>query len=177
MAALCGLVLTAATAEAQEIGAAEVSGGYAFLGSSEIVDGHTAGWLVGSAWNLAPWLAAAVELNRHSQEQDVGLLLLDARVLSLQAGPRVTMPLGRLRPFAQLLLGRTAVDLELQTVLPPGASGRFDEDRFSWQLGGGVDVAMDRQFWIRIAFDYRRIATTERLSQYRVSTALVYTFR
>lgn len=161
---------------AQETGAFAVAGGYAFLGSSEIVDGYAAGWLVEGAWNATSWFAAAVELSRNTQQQDVGLLLVDARFLALHAGPRVAVPLGRVRPFGQLLFGQTGVDLRVRSTLPPGSTGDADDRRFSWQVGGGVDVSLDGPFRIRLAFDHRRVSTSDPLTQRRVSTTVVYSF-
>ena len=161
---------------AQENGSLEISGGYAFLGSSEIVDGHSAGWVVGGAWNPTSWVGLGVELGRSGQQQDVGLLEVGARFGSFHAGPRLFIPVGRLRPFAQILVGRTEVDLRVRSTFAPLSVGDAFERRFSWQLGGGVDVAVDRGFTLRLGFDHRRVSAADPFAQQRVLTAVVYRF-
>jgi long-subunit fatty acid transport protein len=54
---------------AQEIKRLEMSGGYTFLDSSEIVDSFGIGWLAGGAWNTTEWLALGIELNSSAQQQ------------------------------------------------------------------------------------------------------------
>lgn len=170
------LILASTPGAAQEIGPFELSGGYTFLSSSEIVDGHAAGWVVGGAWNAASWLALGVDLSRNTQQQDVGLLQVDARFLSFHAGPRFFIPIGRIRSFAHLLVGRTDVDLQLQSALPPTSVGDAFEQDFSWQIGGGVDIAVDQGFALRLAFDHRRVEASAPFTQQRILTAVVYAF-
>ena len=170
------LLLTPLGSRAQEVGSFEVSGGYTFLGSSEIVDGHAAGWVVGGGWNAAQWLALAVDLGRNTQQQDVGLLKVDASFVSVSAGPRFVIPLGKVRPFGQVLVGSTDVELHVRSELPPTSVGNAFERSLSWQVGGGVDVAVERGFALRLVFDYRRVSTSDPFTQKRVLTAVVYSF-
>ena len=176
VAALLGFLLVARPGAglAQEVTAFEIAGGYTFLGSSAIVDGYGAGWVVGGGWNVTNWLALNLELGGTTHEQALGLLEIDAGFLTLLAGPRVSWSAGRLRPFAQLLAGSAHVDLKLASDFPFPSTGDFDDSHPALQGGGGVDVPIDRSFLIRIAFDYRRVFATEPFSQRRVLTALVY---
>ena len=47
---------------AQEPGKFEVSGGAAFVGNTDIVDGYGPGWVVGSGWYAKRWLAVEIEM-------------------------------------------------------------------------------------------------------------------
>lgn len=161
---------------AEETGLFEISGGYTALGSSEIVDGYAAGWVVGGAWNAARWLAFGVDVGRNSQQQDVGLLDVNARFVSVHAGPRFFLPLGRVRPFAHILIGRTDIDLHVRSAFPPESVGNAFEQSFSWQLGGGVDLSVAARFALRVAFEHHRVSASDPLTQHRILTAVVYTF-
>ena len=65
---------------AQEPGKFEVSGGVAFVGNTDIVDGYGPGWVVGGGWYAKRWLAVEIELDRSAHAQELGLLAVDASV-------------------------------------------------------------------------------------------------
>ena len=54
------LALSSISAQAQEFSPVEISGGYSFLGNSEVVDGYGAGWVVAGAWNVTQWFGATL---------------------------------------------------------------------------------------------------------------------
>ena len=170
------LLLAPLGSRAQEVGSFEVSGGYTLFG--QLGDRRRArGWLGrGGGWNAAQWLALAVDLGRNTQQQDVGLLKVDASFVSVSAGPRFVIPLGKVRPFGQVLVGSTDVELHVRSELPPTSVGNAFERSLSWQVGGGVDVAVERGFALRLVFDYRRVSTSDPFTQKRVLTAVVYSF-
>ena len=176
--ALCAALPAVAPAAglAQEPGRFEIAGGYSFAGSSALVDGYGAGWALGGAWNVTPWLALGGEMSRDTQRQDVGWLQVDAGFASVLAGPRFAARLARLRPFARVLAGRTTVDLQVASDVPvPGAGGVSDSST-ALQLGGGVDVPLDGGVAVRIALDFQRVFAPRPFTRRRVLTAVVYAF-
>lgn len=176
--AICAALPAAAPAAglAQEPGRFEIAGGWSFAGSSAIVDGYGAGWALGGAWNATPWLALGVETSRNAQRQDVGWLQVDAGFASVLAGPRFAARLARLRPFAQVLAGRTTVDLQVASDVPVPGAGDLSDSSTALQLGGGVDVPVEGGISFRIAFDFRRVFAPRPFTQRRVLTAVVYSF-
>jgi hypothetical protein len=161
---------------AQEIKRLEMSGGYTFLDSSEIVDSFGIGWLAGGAWNTTEWLALGIELNSSAQQQSEGFLNIEASFFSLLAGPRVSMSIGQLRPFVLFLAGKTRVDILASSNFPFPETGNFTETSPVIQIGGGIDIPIDEMFSVRIALDYRRIFASTAINQRRLLTSLVYSF-
>ena len=158
----------------------EASAGYGFLSGGSIVDGHGPGWLFGFGWNAARRLAIVMEAGSNRLRQDVGLLDVTADFHQLMAGARFALTGGRVRPFAQALFGGSRIDYSVSADFPFPSSGIFDETRWAWQVGGGLDVAMAppgaRRFALRLGIDYRRVQVFEPLGQTRVSTVFVYRF-
>jgi hypothetical protein len=168
------LTPSAISAQTQDISPVEISGGYSFLGNSEVVDGYGAGWVVAAAWNATRWFGATLEVSGNSQQQDVGLLDVNAGFLSVLGGPRISIPVGRLRPFTHFLVGSTRVDLAVTSMFPVPSTGKIDDVHSALQIGGGADVPIGRGFLVRVAFDYRRVFATQSGNQHRVLTGLVY---
>lgn len=200
---VCGLAVPAlAEAQAESRGAAEViplaepqrdahavprprplfeaSAGYGFLAGGEVLDGYGPGWLFGFGWNASRRLAIVMEAGSNRLRQDVGLLDVTADFHQLMAGARFTPGGGRVRPFAHALFGGSRIDYAATADFPFRTSGIFDETRWAWQVGGGLDVAMappgPRRFALRLGIDYRRVQVFEPFGQTRVSTVFVYRF-
>ena len=165
-----------ARASAQEVALLEVAGGYTFLDSSEIVDAFGAGWLAGGAWNATRWLALAVEVNDSGQQQSEGFLHVETSFFSILAGPRVAASGGRLRPFVQVLAGRSRIEIVAASDFPFPSTGESGETHPALQIGGGVDIPVDGGFSVRVAFDYRRVFAPVEVNQRRFLTGLVYGF-
>ena len=177
VAALLAIALgMPARAAAQEVAPLEVAGGYTFLDSSEIVDAFGAGWVVGGAWNATRWLALAIEVNDTGQQQSEGFLHVDASFFTILAGPRAAASVGRLRPFVQVLAGRSRLGIVASSDLPLPSTGHSVEVHPALQIGGGVDIPVDGGFSVRVAFDYRRVFGPENINQRRFLTGLVYGF-
>ena len=134
-----------ARASAQEVAPLEVAGGYTFLDSSEIVDAFGAGWLAGGAWNTTRWLALAVEVNDSGQQQSEGFLYVEASFFSILAGPRVAASVGRLRPFVQVLAGRSRIEIVVSSDFPFPSTGESVQTHPALQIGGGVDILGGRR--------------------------------
>lgn len=158
----------------------EASAGYGFLAGGSVLDGYGPGWLFGFGWNASRLLAIVMEAGSNRLRQDVGLLDVTADFHQLMAGARFTPGGGRVRPFAHALFGGSRIDYAATADFPFRTSGIFDETRWAWQVGGGLDVAMappdSRRFALRLGIDYRRVRVFEPFGQARVSTVFVYRF-
>lgn len=159
---------------AQEHGKFEVSGGAAFVGNTDIVDGYGPGWMVGGGWYAKRWLAVEIELDRSMHVQDLGLLAVDASVVGTLAGARVSMPVGPIRPVAHVFAGQAQVSINVQSDFPIVDTADFYARHKAMQVGGGADVPVDEHFSVRITFDYRRIFGPNPFWQRRFTTAAVY---
>ena len=166
-----------ARASAQEVAPLEVAGGYTFLDNSEIVDAFGAGWLAGGAWNATRWLALAVEVNDSWQQQSEGFLHVEASFFSILAGPRIAASVGRLRPFVQVLAGRSQIEIVASSDFPFPSTGESVDIHPALQIGGGVDIPVGAGFSVRVAFDYRRVFAPVEVNQRRFLTGLVYGFQ
>ena len=167
---------TPASVAAQEVERFEVSTGYTFLDSSEIVDSFGGGWLTGGAWNPTDWFALSVELNGSRQEQSEGFFDVEAKFLSFLVGPRLAISVGPLRPFAQVLAGGSRLETVVSSNLLFPDPGDFADTYSTFQIGGGTDIRIDRGFSVRVAFDYRRVFAPVNIHQRRFLTALVFGF-
>ena len=152
----------------------EVSGAYIFLHNSEIVDGYGIGWVGSGTWNATKWLGVAFEVEGSTQQQDIGLLDVDANFLSLLSGAKISKDWWKLRPFIKFLGGITTVDLQISSDFEILSSADLNDTRPAIQFGGGVDVPLDSNFLVRLSFDYRHVFRLKPLKQRRVLTALVY---
>ena len=161
---------------AQEPGKFEVSGGAAFVGNTDIVDGYGPGWVVGGGWYAKRWLAVGIELDRSTHAQELGLLAVDASVVGALAGARVSMLVGPIRPVAQVLAGQAQVSIKAQSDFPIVDTADFYARHKAMQVGGGADVSVDEHFSVRITLDYRRIFGANPFWQRRFTTAAVYRF-
>ena len=158
----------------------EASAGYGFLAGGQVLDGYGPGWLFGFGWNASRRLAIVMEAGSNRLRQDIGLLDVTADFHQLMAGARFMPGGGRFRPFAHALFGGSRIDYAATADFPFRTSGVFDETRWAWQVGGGLDVAMappnSRRFALRLGVDYRRVRVFEPFGQTRVSTVFVYRF-
>jgi len=159
---------------------AEVFAGYAFLHDTDRSEDFAAGWVASAAGNVNSWIGVAVEVGgsyRTCEDCQRGPFVsqrfrgtdLDIRVYTFLAGPRVaarTLP--AVTPFAQLLVGGSHVagGIEWDGALNTG---------FTWQPGGGVDVAVTPRTALRLGADYRVIRTQGRNNhQVRLAGGLVW---
>lgn len=179
----CGFALPAGAAAQPPADPAprlEISAGYSFLGGGRIVDGHGPGLLMGAGWTVVDRLAIVVEAGSNRLRQDVGLLDVTADFHQLLTGARFTVGSGHVRPFAQALFGGSRIDYALSSTFQFPSSGIFDETRWAWQVGGGLEVPLTpasmRRFALRIGIDFRRVHTIEPVGQSRVHTLFVYRF-
>ena len=167
-------------AQSQAVSRFEVTGGHSFLSGSDLVDGYGHGWLLGFAWNVNPQLALLMEAGSNRHRQSLGLLDADVDFHQLMAGPKLSLPAGRIRPYLQALFGGSRIDLRVTADFPFPSTSLFDETRWAYQVGGGIEAPLTdtepRRLSVRLAFDYRRVFAIDSFGQTRVLTAVVYGF-
>ncbi len=173
--AACVLAL-AASAWAQESGSVELTGGYSFLGDSELVDGYGLGWFAGGGWHITGWLSLVGEASRHKRTQDVGFIDIEVTFQTLLAGPRIRFPTSRVAPFVHLLAGATRLDIQARTSIPVEATGDDSATYGALQVGGGIELPLADRLALRLGADYRRVFTDAGLNESRFSTGAVYRF-
>jgi hypothetical protein len=113
------------------------------------------GVVVSSARYPAPWFGLLAEGG------------IGRRLLSLGVGPRLIIPVGRITPFAQVLLGVASAD---DNVL--GGESTFGV--FAYQPGGGADFWLRQNLAFRVAVDYFAPETGHRYAKRRYAAGLVF---
>lgn len=108
------------------------------------------------------------------------------RIHNFLFGPQFTYPAGRIRPFAQFLIGGEHVDLtRMVNTINSGSSGiiaigtnilpgRISETGFAMALGGGVDYSIKRKLAWRIEAEYLTSQAGLAQNHVRISTGLVW---
>ena len=182
---VCLIVLSAAPAAAQELGAPqlpriEASAGYAYMRDTTREENFPAGWFSSAAANLNSWFAVTGEFTgAHKTMTDLASDPVKASLYTFMGGPRFYFKRGRMVPFAQFMAG--AAHLRWNATEPIGALDSRDTDtKFAFQPGAGVTVLLTQHVSVRGAVDYRRIVFTdddefdEDNSQIRVSAGMVF---
>ncbi|MGH2400158.1 MAG: outer membrane beta-barrel protein [bacterium] len=161
---------------------AELSGAYSFMRDADRGEDFPAGWAASAIGNVNNWIGVATELGgsrRTCRNCQRGPFVsqrfrgtdLDVRVYTFMAGPRfAARALSAVTPFAQILVGGSHVagGIEWDGALNTG---------FTYQPGGGMDVAVTPVVGIRLQADYRIIRTQGRHNkQTRVLGGLVWRF-
>ncbi len=176
--ALLGCAATEANGQPVALPKIDVSGGYSSIDGAGVVADRGSGWVVGFGWNALPRFAVVMEAGSNRLFQDAGLLDVTADFHQLMVGARYTVPVRRLRPYVQALFGGSRIDLAVSAVVPFETIGIFDETRWAYQLGGGVDVPLSRtdRVALRVGADYRRVRAIAPFGQGRVHTMVVTRF-
>ena len=116
---------------------------------------YAAGWSVSLAGHIIPRLALAAEWTTHSRSTPdtatVPVSVVEERVRSLQAGPRLTLSFGKVRPYLQFLAGESRHEIRASG----SAYGWQGQTRLSLQPGLGADVAFNNWFALRGGIDLR----------------------
>jgi opacity protein-like surface antigen len=135
------LALNALAQEEVETPKAELFGGYSYAGS----DFH--GWNASIAGNVNKWFGVVADLSGHSGGSiDEDGFDERQRVHSLHFGPRFSLRKKRVTPFAQALFGASRLRTELTGF---GQRFFFEDTGFSFVLGGGLDIKVNRHVALR----------------------------
>jgi opacity protein-like surface antigen len=155
--------------------------GYSY-GSADLVPGNRAnlnGWNGSLEGKVLPWIGVVADFSGYYGTGDLPVICLtppcpalgaDTRVHSFLFGPRVSVSVGRLTPFAHALFGASHVNGSVA-----GASA--SDTSFAEALGGGVDYKLVRGLAWRFQGDYlqtRFFSSTQ--DNFRFSTGIVLRF-
>ena len=186
-----GLLLLFTSLASAQIPGGDVYVGYSFVRAdipTNTVLATTSGSTNFSGWNgsfqlkLLPWVGGVADFGGNYGTQRINLnceVIVPCPAISLNAnanlhtylfGPRVSVPIGRVTPFAHALFGVAHTGLH--------ASSFSDSDTsFSTALGGGFDYRLIRPIAWRVQGDYlhtRFFNSTQ--NNFRFSTGLVLRF-
>ncbi|HZQ22033.1 MAG TPA: outer membrane beta-barrel protein [Terriglobales bacterium] len=166
--ALFSFFLFSVAAGAQIIPKGNVFGGYSYnrvdLGGGD----HSGfnGWAASLEGKVFPLVGIVADFSGYSKSPNG----ISTKEYNFLFGPRVSMSIGNLRPFAEALAGAAHVN---STVLGSSTS----DTNFAYALGGGVDYKFFRTFAWRVQGDFlqtRFFSNTQ--NDVRVSTGLVFNF-
>lgn len=136
------------------------------------------GWNGSLEGKVFPWVGIVADISGHYGSQDVPVLCpapacsvtADASVHSFLFGPRVSVSIGRIRPFAHALFGAAHTSVS--------ALGGSDSDTsFATALGGGLDYQLVHGLGWRVQGDMlqtRFFSDTQ--NNFRLSTGIVLNF-
>ena len=173
------LLMCAGLASAQIPTVGNVFFGYSFYNTdlSSIDRANTNGWEASVEGKVIPFLGFVADFDSHYGSQNFpGICPLGGTGCTFNAditehnflfGPRVSMSVGRFRPFAEALFGGSHIDA--------GSAG--SDTSFATALGGGLDYKIIRPIAWRFQGDYvqtRFFGTTQ--NNVRISTGIVLRF-
>jgi len=162
--------LSAAASARAEDHRLEVSGGYAYLSDQTNAKNVPRGWTGGIGAAIMSSLAIAGEVGA-SYLPAVDPTASATSIYSFLAGPRYVIRVHeRVTAFGQFLLGDVHASAG---VFAAGAT----TDRFAYQPGGGVDIAIASRWAARLQGDYRALrdtGTASTFNQGRFVAGVVY---
>jgi opacity protein-like surface antigen len=185
------LLLFAGLASAQVPTGANVFVGYSYentsssaLGFANSSRANLNGWEASVEGKVFPWVGWVADVAGHYGSQsytfNVGgqntSVNVDGHEITAMFGPRVSVSVGKLRPFAQALFGVGHITTSQSAAVAANFVQPSDTS-FGWALGGGVDYKVIRPLAWRFQGDYvqtRYFGTTQ--NDVRLSTGLVLRF-
>lgn len=174
----------AGTAPAQQVPAAELSGGYSALVVYDYAfraqnreETFPLGWYASITGNLSDFFGIEGEIGGSHKSVDDGLASTDVSILGFLIGPRLTF-----RDFESVVLFGHAMFGVMRfggSVAIPGAINASDSlANFAVQVGGGADFYFVERVGLRLGFDYRQDfgedpAQVQDSNQFRFNVGLV----
>jgi hypothetical protein len=170
------LLLFASLTNAQVPTSGNVFVGYSYSNAGPLVDSTSRanlnGWEGSLEGKIFPWVGLVADLSGHYGSQDVpcsAAVVCDVSVHeeNVLFGPRVSMSVGKIRPFAEALFGAGHMNTD----------GVGSDTSFATALGGGIDYKIIRPVAWRFQGDYvqtRFFGTTQ--NNVRLSTGIVFRF-
>jgi opacity protein-like surface antigen len=175
-----GMLLFASLASAQVPTHGNVFFGYSYYNTdlSSIGSANTNGWEASLEGKIIPWFGMVADFDSHYGSQNFSVNCpgigcpetVNANLTehNFLFGPRVSVSLGRFRPFAEALFGGAHVNVN---------NGFGSDTSFATALGGGLDYKIIRPVAWRFQGDYvqtRFFGTTQ--NNVRISTGIVFRF-
>jgi hypothetical protein len=139
--------------------------------------GNLNGWEGSLEGKVLPWIGLVVDFSGHYGSQQVPCAVpVDCFIIptanvheqDILFGPRVSMSVGKIRPFAEALFGAGHISTD---------NGGGSDTSFATALGGGIDYKIIRPVAWRFEGDYvqtRFFGTTQ--NNVRLSTGIVLRF-
>jgi len=177
------LVLFASLASAQIPTSGNVFFGYSYYNTdlSSIDRANTNGWELSVEGKVIPWVGIVADFDGHYGSQNfpaaclvtpqgVTCSTVNASVTehNYLFGPRVSVSVGKFRPFAEVMIGAAHVNVN---------NGGGSDTSFATAVGGGIDYKIIRPIAWRFQGDYvqtRFFSTTQ--NNIRLSTGIVLRF-
>ncbi len=141
------------------------------------------GWEASLEGRVFPWVGIVADFGRHYASQNyqftqngITTTVSGGEELTVLFGPRVSVPVGKFRPFAEALFGAAHTNASQGSSLPDNFVQPRDTS-FATALGGGLDYKIIRPIAIRIEGDYvqtRFFGTLQ--NDVRISTGIVFRF-
>jgi opacity protein-like surface antigen len=141
------------------------------------------GWEASFEGKVFPWVGIVADFGAHYASQNyqvtqngITTTTSNGEELTLLFGPRVSVPVGRFRPFAEALFGAAHTQAHQGSNLPDNFNQPKDTS-FATALGGGIDYKLIRPIALRVEGDYvqtRFFNTTQ--NNVRISTGIVLRF-
>ncbi len=174
------VLLFASLANAQVPTSGNVFFGYSYYNTdlSSIDRANTNGWEASFEGKIIPWVGFVADFDSHYGSQNFVFCpvppgppctVSNASITehNFLFGPRVSVSVGKFRPFAEALFGGAHVN----------ANGLSSDTSFATALGGGLDYKIIRPIAWRLQGDYvqtRFFGTTQ--NNVRISTGIVLRF-
>jgi hypothetical protein len=178
--AAAGSVVFSAAASAQVPTSGNVFFGYSYDNAGPLSGltkrGSLNGWEGSLEGKVLPWVGFVADFSGHYGSQDVPCSVpVDCFIIphvsvheqEFLFGPRVSVSVGKIRPFAEALFGVGHIN----------ADGAGSDTSFATALGGGIDYKIIRPVAWRFQGDYvqtRFFGTTQ--NNVRLSTGIVLRF-
>jgi len=172
------VLVIASVASAQVPTSGNVFFGYSYYSAdlSSLGRSNLNGWTGSLEGKLVPWVGLVADFSETYGNETLPVLCpgppcpnasISAHEYNMLFGPRVSVSVGKLRPFAEALFGAGHV----------ATNGAGSDTSFSTALGGGLDYRLFRPIAVRFEGDYlqtRFFGTTQ--NNVRVSTGIVFRF-
>jgi hypothetical protein len=143
--------------------------GYSYLNADSPAGNHSNlnGWNVSLEGKIFPFVGIVADLSGHYGEQDFGTFSANTRQHTFVFGPRVSISVGKIRPFAHYLVGAGHISID------DGGS----DTSFTQAVGGGLDYKLIPLIAWRFQGDFlqtRYFGTKQ--DNFRFSTGIVLHF-
>ena len=141
------------------------------------------GWEASLEGKVLPWVGIVVDFSEHYASQSyqftqngITTTISNGEEFAVLFGPRVSVPVGRFRPFAEALFGAAHTKASQVSSLPDNFVQPIDTS-FETAVGGGLDYKIIKPVAWRFQGDYvqtRFFGATQ--NNVRISTGIVFRF-
>jgi opacity protein-like surface antigen len=177
VAIACGLLLCASLASAQ-VPSGNVFVGYSYFSADQSSSGRAnlTGWNGSLEGKVLPFVGIVADISGHYGTENFPAVCVSIPCSNIDVniheheflfGPRVSVKVGKIRPFAEALFGAGHISTD----------GAGSDTAFATALGGGIDYSLIPAVAWRLEGDYvqtRYFSTTQ--NNVRISTGIVLHF-